>query len=411
MHEYNLRIVTSLPFSTSTFMLGLNDLSYDYEALACALQAIDAWHYVRCMSDTSLLRLRSKAGYLRFRDAFDRVTRVVRTRRELQRRFAQAAENSKGAIAEARLMALGIGSGLLSFPYGQVLGDETLEALSARMLAVADIVDTEPIAPESKQGTPRRSRVRSDKRPSVAIYVALRMEREPLIHQLGLRSNYPELFFSGSLNDADVVVFGSDHMGRVPAAVATMRYLQKHQAPDLLMVAGIAGGFERAGVNVGDILIADSIADLGMRKVQLDDNKITKPEFRPREFQTDPRLSRYIEHVLSRSDWQASVVREVEWPDDRRPAIRHGTIASTDEVVASGEWVDRLCGAWPKLLGIEMEAGGVCAAAEVYNLRVAVVRGVSDRADPAKSDDEWRRRAMKTVIHLLASVEYSRLCG
>lgn len=48
-------------------------------------------------------------------------------------------------------------------------------------------------------------------------------------------------------------------------------------------------------------------------------------------------------------------------------------------------------------LGVEMKAGGVCAAAKEFNMDVAVIRGVSDLADPRKSDSEWRRRAMKTV--------------
>jgi nucleoside phosphorylase len=56
-----------------------------------------------------------------------------------------------------------------------------------------------------------------------------------------------------------------------------------------------------------------------------------------------------------------------------------------------------------------MEAGGVCAAAKMNSIQVVVVRGVSDLADPAKSDNVWRQRAMKTVAHLLESVDFRLL--
>ena len=48
-----------------------------------------------------------------------------------------------------------------------------------------------------------------------------------------------------------------------------------------------------------------------------------------------------------------------------------------------------------------MESGGVCEAAKFEAVGVAVIRGVSDLADPRKSDDDWRRRAMLTVAVLI----------
>ena len=77
--------------------------------------------------------------------------------------------------------------------------------------------------------------------------------------------------------------------------------------------------------------------------------------------------------------------------------------------MASSEFAELLCHAWPKLVGIEMEAGGVCAAAEAFQIKAAVVRGVSDLADPSKSNDEWRRRAMKTVAHLIENLDFNVL--
>jgi nucleoside phosphorylase len=42
-------------------------------------------------------------------------------------------------------------------------------------------------------------------------------------------------------------------------------------------------------------------------------------------------------------------------------------------------------------------------------LPVSVIRGVSDKADPAKSDDEWRKRAMRTVSHLIRTIDFARI--
>ena len=124
-------------------------------------------------------------------------------------------------------------------------------------------------------------------------------------------------------------------------------------------------------------------------------------------FDTDSRLANYLKTRFKRSEWEQSVIKEAEWPDSRRPAIKYGEILSLDEVVANTDYSKTLRDYWPKLLGIEMEAGGVCAAAAIFDRKAAVVRGVSDLADPSKSDNEWRRRAMKTVAHLIEKIDFN----
>jgi nucleoside phosphorylase len=59
-----------------------------------------------------------------------------------------------------------------------------------------------------------------------------------------------------------------------------------------------------------------------------------------------------------------------------------------------------------KLLGVEMEAGGVCAAAEKYSVKVCMLRAVSDNADPSKGDDKWRTIGMKALARLLAKLPF-----
>lgn len=79
-------------------------------------------------------------------------------------------------------------------------------------------------------------------------------------------------------------------------------------------------------------------------------------------------------------------------------------MASVDEVVSSNKWSGLMLegpGGEKKLLGVEMEAGGVCAAAEHARVPVCMLRAISDNADPSKADDGWRKRGMGTIALLL----------
>ena len=80
-----------------------------------------------------------------------------------------------------------------------------------------------------------------------------------------------------------------------------------------------------------------------------------------------------------------------------------------DEVVGSKGWCKELLDNNTQLLGVEMEAGGVCAAAKKHNVDVAVVRGISDHADPSKKDDNWRKISMTTVALLLEEINYQNI--
>jgi nucleoside phosphorylase len=246
-------------------------------------------------------------------------------------------------------------------------------------------------------------RVLSTDRPTLAIFVALDIEREILVKHLGLKNQFPSDIWDGECNGLRVALFSSSDMGRVAGAIQTMRFLAKHR-PEMLLVAGIAGGFKQEKVNLGDVIVAKSVADLASRKIR--ENKThALPEFRPKEFMTDQRLPEFLQSgSFDRASWEQRIIEHGEWPNGLRPTLHIGTIASLDEVVGSAKWITKLLGAWPKLLGVEMESGGVCAAAEEYRIRAAVVRGVSDFADPAKSDDSWRRRSMKAVACTIDSL-------
>ncbi|MBC2696713.1 MAG: 5'-methylthioadenosine/S-adenosylhomocysteine nucleosidase [Desulfobacteraceae bacterium] len=250
---------------------------------------------------------------------------------------------------------------------------------------------------------------KSSRSKEIAIFVALEMERDILQKSLGLQSNHPDLTFSGNINFANITLYCPGDMGRVPAAISTMAFLADY-SPDLLIVAGIAGGFEEENINLGDVIIAKSIADLASRKItENTTNGSTTQEFRPKEFFLDKKILNYISHKLDTASWEQEVLHTLEWPNGKRPTIRSGTLASLDEVISSDEWRNNLLKAWPKLKGIEMEAGGVCAAAHEKGIDVSVIRGVSGLADPAKSDDHWRKLSMQTVGILIKQIDFNAI--
>src|SRR5207244_2460910 len=74
MREYGLTVVTQLPFARFSFVLGSNDLTNDYEALRAALATLGLWDLIANLSADSMLSLRYRDGYYRFRRLFDRVT-------------------------------------------------------------------------------------------------------------------------------------------------------------------------------------------------------------------------------------------------------------------------------------------------------------------------------------------------
>lgn len=250
--------------------------------------------------------------------------------------------------------------------------------------------DAQALAPSE----PLRAATPSADLINVLIYTALKEERDVVEQLFGLRTAFEDGVARGVRNGVNIELISGTRMGRVPAAVAVTHHLASASHPyRLVVLAGIAGGFEESQIATGTVIIASEVVDLATRK--MDD----EPQFRPLVFTVDDTAQRFADSDLfAREEWELECTRNDQWPNGRRPYIKVGPIASLDEVVSNDEWRYKLRAAWPKLLGVEMEAGGVCAAAERFRTRVVIIRGVSDMADPRKSDDQWRALAMKAVV-------------
>ena len=195
----------------------------------------------------------------------------------------------------------------------------------------------------------------------------------------------PVNFPDGTDGEYGVAVLSLISMGRVEASLATSDAIRRW-SPRYVLMVGIAGGIGDEGVKVGDVLLSSQVIDYELQKLTSDGESIRYSGHR-----ADPRLLDAAQNMAA-SDWRPEVA--AARPEAGQPKRVVGPVATGDKVVARKALLDKLRADWPKLVGIEMEAGGAAAAAfqSAQNPGFFMVRGVSDLADEHKGDD-WREYA------------------
>lgn len=198
------------------------------------------------------------------------------------------------------------------------------------------------------------------------------------------QADLPVTFSDGTTGAYRLVLMSLLGMGRVQAANATNDAMRRWD-PRYVLLVGIAGGIAEVGVQRGDVLISDQIADYELQKLTEGGNQI-----RWVVHPVAPRLLEATKHL--RGNWRRQIRKRR--PQPGRPQCFIGPVATGDKVVAIKEVLELLRSDWPKLIGIEMEAGGA-ASATFQSARqpgFLMIRGVSDLADENK-DDNWRQYA------------------
>lgn len=406
--EYNLRTITGLPFARVEFGTSVSDLRYDYNALRELLEALRIWNVIRDMSAESMLLLRMMDGYFRFRKWFDDLAAEnsgVRSIAEIGALALRLHPSIRKHSDELNHLAAGVrSSGSLALSIAQ------LEAVGHRLGAISMMVDSSDVGRKAPRSINIPLDIHVDP-PTIGLFVALNEEREFFVERWQLQNEYPERVWVGKVGKVNVHLYCSGRAGRVPATAASMKVLSETLVSfDLLIVLGICGGFAEMKVMRGDILAPEVVVDLSSRKVR-DDTQGAASEFRPRVYNLDDRIMRFLNSgTFDRKAWQAAVVSSEYWPAgiDRLPRVYHASIASIDEVVSSDVLRKKLLEVSPGLHGVEMEAGGVIEAASYHGVPVGVVRGVSDFADPLKTDDVWRRLAMHATAQLVEDMFAAR---
>ena len=225
----------------------------------------------------------------------------------------------------------------------------------------------------------------------VVIITALEEEREAVLEKLPNARRHPlgeqdiHVYYEATITSQNpptrtykVVVLSLLGMGRVNAANATHHVIQRWQ-PGSVVLVGIAGGIATAGVALGDVIVADQIIDYELQKITPEGPKVRYEVYRP----TAQWLA--IAQNIRKDDWE-SLIR-VPRPKVGQAKRHLGPIATGDKIVAFETAFAQHQAAWPKLLGVEMEAGGVASAAfqQAHPPGFFMVRGVSDLADNKKN--------------------------
>ena len=212
----------------------------------------------------------------------------------------------------------------------------------------------------------------------------------------------------------DIVATRLDNMGPIEAGVQTAYAIGRWRPRAVLMV-GIAGGVEGSSA-LGDLLLARVVADYTLGKVETS-RVVERVEKRNRDPATGDRPvrqtrweARHVDRGLHDSGlalsagWTKKV--KVKRPRKGAPKVLSGVVVSGGDVIAAAAFVATLKLDWAKLIGLEMEGGGVAtaAAASARTPRFLMIRGVSDLADKKKNDaatKKWRPYACDVAATFL----------
>lgn len=403
--EFKAIVLTDIPHMPVEFYLPAERSVYSMRRFRRFLEPMSADRLLLEASADTIMRFRRDAGFIELMDAYCGFAKIFQKDTDLQYHLSRAIKKTGfewSRIPERFSPAISDPSDFEIIEIASACGE-----LAAALTMEHALPRRGSDEPRKPQNTTTASKGRQL---TIAIFVALEEELNVLIKHFGLERSAGSPAASGKIGDVGTDVLCPRAMGRVAAAVEVTRYLSNHPAPDLLFCIGLAGGFEEAGIEQGAVICAETVVDLANRKVTDDENGAAISKFRRRDFD----CTRAVYEVAKSKEfdhdaWALHSAAEFGWQKGRAPSLWEGKIASADEVVASDDHRKKMVDSVDKLFGIEMEAGGVCAAAAAFKVPVSVLRVVSDMADPSKADDKWRTTGMKTLAELLKRLPLDRV--
>lgn len=214
----------------------------------------------------------------------------------------------------------------------------------------------------------------------VVILTALNLEYEAVRNRLTdlqvHRHAAGTRFEVGRLRGTDHrVALGLVGKGNHPAAVLAERAIAQF-APVAILFVGVAGALW-SSIRLGDVVVASQIYAYHGGTSEDDGLKA-----RPRAWEISHDAAQLAHHVIRTGTWSTGI-RAAQSPAVHFGPIAAGEIVQDSAVSEQARWVRQH---YNDALAIEMEAAGVAQAAHLNRaLPVVVVRGISDRADGAKS--------------------------
>jgi nucleoside phosphorylase len=238
------------------------------------------------------------------------------------------------------------------------------------------------------------------------IVTALREERDALFRHLPgavlvpARRDTARVYYATEIaakvgdqeGDYRVVVAPLLEMGGKEALSATQDAIRLW-TPSHILLVGIAGGCAANGVRLGDLLVPGFVADYSLGKI-----KGRREEIRWAGHPTDMGLAGRVEALTLPENHWMDTVKEQRPTGDKPMVHRNGTVATGDKVIAARRLLETITEAFPKLLGVEMEAHGVAKACfdSTAQPRFLMIKSVSDLADEDKDEantESWRAYA------------------
>jgi nucleoside phosphorylase len=198
----------------------------------------------------------------------------------------------------------------------------------------------------------------------------------------------PSTFADGVDCKYKLIVLCLPKMGRIDAANALNDAIRAWN-PLYVILAGIAGGIAGGDITYGDVLIGDQVVDYELQKVLP-----SGPEVRYEVHRADQRLLEAARNFTDTA-WQERI--GIDRPEAGKPTRHIGPMLTGDKVIAVNELLTKYRDAWPKIIGMEMEAGGAALAAFQAANRPGffMVRAVSDLGEGKDKAEvkKWRSYA------------------
>lgn len=182
------------------------------------------------------------------------------------------------------------------------------------------------------------------------------------------------------------VALGLTNKGNHSAAVIAERAIQEF-SPVAVLFVGVAGALWD-NTRLGDVVMASHVYAYHGGTSEDDGLKA-----RPRVWEAPHGISQLASHLARLNDWADPAPGHEDGPQVRFGPIAAGEIVQNSRISVEAKWIRQH---YNDALAIEMEAAGVAQAGHLSGAPVAIVRGISDRADGTKnsSDDRnWQPRA------------------
>ena len=162
-------------------------------------------------------------------------------------------------------------------------------------------------------------------------------------------------FYKGKIYDKDIVLVKSG-IGMVNASITTT-LLFKEFGVDKILFSGVAGSLNR-NVNIGDIVIADSLVEYLFDATEFGYDIGTIPRMDTSIFRSDILLNK-IKNILKNDN------------------IYYGKILSGDKFVSNLSEKEKL-GEKFNALAVDMESASVAHCAHILGIEFAIIRSISD---------------------------------